>query len=71
MSYRRKQPGPFDQSEKIGGNFFKHTAKGLMPPYGKAAGVMTDTEILDECTLWTSEWLTRPHIAMSEFSSSV
>lgn len=71
MSYRRKQPGPFDPNEKIGVNFFKHKAKGLMPPNGKAASVMTDTEILDKCTLWTSEWLTRLHIAMSEFSSSV
>lgn len=42
-----------------------------MPPYGKALGVMTDTDILDKCLLWTSEWLTRPHVAMSEFSSSV
>lgn len=71
MSYRRKQGGPFDPSEKVGVNFFKHTTKALMPPYGKAAGVMTDTEILDKCTLWTSEWLTRPHIAISDFSSSI
>ena len=32
---------------------------------------MTDMEILDKCALRMSEWLTRPHIAISEFSSSI
>lgn len=71
MAYRRKQTGAFDPTDKVAVNFFKHTTKGLMPPYGKAMGVLTDTEVLDKCNLWTSEWLTRPSIAISEFASSI
>ncbi len=69
MAYRRKQS--FEPADKVAGTYFKHTVKALMPPYGKTKGIMTDTKILDSTTLWTSEWLTRPSIAMSEWSSSI
>ncbi|KAL9977138.1 hypothetical protein ACROYT_G014511 [Oculina patagonica] len=69
MAYTRKKT--FEPADKVAVNYFKHTVRELMPPYGKTKGVMTDTEILDSTTLWTSEWLTRPSIAISELSSSI
>lgn len=52
-------------------NYFKHVSKALVVPYGKAYGVLTDREILEKCTLWTSEWLTRLATAVSEMANSL
>ena len=63
MSYPRRPANVFDPAQKVGVNYFKHVSKALMVPYGKAYGVLTDREVLEKCSLWTFEWLTRPATA--------
>ena len=71
MSYPSRPANVFDPAQKAGVNYFKHVSKALMVPYGKAYGVLTDREVLEKCSLWTCEWLTRPATAVSELGNSL
>ena len=70
MNYSQRGANIFDPAQKAGVNYFKHVSKALMVPYGKAYSVLSDREVLDKCTLWTCEWLTRPATAVSEMANS-
>ena len=56
---------------KTGVNYFKHTTKHFLTPYGKTHGVLTSREILDKLFFWNCEWLTQPNYAISELADTL
>lgn len=62
----RRSQNPWTPEAKTGVNYFKHTTKHFLTPYGKTHGILTSREILDKLFHWNCEWLTRPNYAISE-----
>lgn len=67
----RRSQNPWTPEAKTGVNYFKHTTKHFLTPYGKTHGILTSREILDKLFHWNCEWLTRPNYAISELTDTL
>ena len=67
----RRSQNPWMPEAKTGVNYFKHTKKHFLTPYGKTHGALTNREILDKMFHWNCEWLTRPNYAVSELADTL
>jgi len=63
----QQSQNPWTPETKTGVNYFKHTTKHFLTPYG----VLTSREILDKLFHWNCEWLTRPNYAISELANTL
>ena len=67
----RRNQNPWTPEAKMGVNYFKHTTKHFLTPYGKTHGVLTSRQILDNLFQWNCEGLTRPNYAISELADTL
>ena len=67
----RRNQNPWTPEAKTGVNYFKHTTKHFLTPYGKTHGALTSREILDKLFHWNCEWLTRPNYDISELADTL
>lgn len=67
----RRNQNPWTPEAKTGVNYFKHTTKHFLTPYGRTHGALTSREILDKLFHWNCEWLTRPNYDISELADTL
>ena len=67
----RRNQNPWTPEAKTGVNYFKHTTKHFLTPYGKTHGALTSREILDKLFHCNCEWLSRPNYDISELADTL
>lgn len=67
----RRNQNPWTPEAKTGVNYFKHSTKHFLTPYGKTHGILTSRKIVDKLFNWNCEWLTRPNYTISELADTL